>query len=407
MKSEQQLDRRRLLQGGALLGGAALFGTSPTAALLRRSAEEQDDEAPILVVIQLAGGNDGLNTIVPHGDDVYHASRKFTHVDSKSLLPLDEYRGFNPLLGGLHNLYESGQLAIVEGVGYGPPNRSHFSSFDIWHAASLLGKAGGDGWLARLASMIGHGDERDTNIAVHVGERAPYSMYSRTTSTVCFNDPDLYRWDEHENLICDAADAEMTGSTGPSLSRVRSTFLQARDSSADIRAAVDRYKPNVEYPESRLGFALKVCAALIEARVGARILSVELAGFDTHAKQVGRHDYLLKTFDSSLSAFLADLEGTSQAKRTTVFAFSEFGRRVADNASLGTDHGTAGPSFIAGPAVRGGLYGAHPAMDALEEGDLVYTTDFRSVYATLIQDWFGADSAKLLGDSYPILPILA
>jgi uncharacterized protein (DUF1501 family) len=409
-----RIDRRCVLKGGlAAMGGVALFG-GPAAAASRFLARPEgvDDEAPILVVLQLAGGNDGLNTIVPFQDDVYHRSRKIA-VDRTKLLPLDDYRGFHPLLGGMRELYERGELAIVEGVGYAQPNRSHFASFDIWHAASMLGKAGGDGWLARLAAAVGHGDERDTNLAVHVGDRAPYSLFSRTASTVCFNDPELYRWNENEGAICSAAELSMPESAGgmtePSaptrVSRVRSTFLQARESSAAIRAAAAEYRPRVEYPDNRLGYAMKVCAALIQARIGARILSVELPGFDTHARQVGKHDYLTETWDGSLAAFLADLRGTPQGERTSVLVFSEFGRRVADNASGGTDHGTAGPTFVAGSKVRGGLYGKHPSLEDLDDGDLKFTTDFRSVYATLIQDWFRADAGAVLGGTYPTLPL--
>ena len=191
------------------------------------------------------------------------------------------------------------------------------------------------------------------------------------------------------------------------MGRVRSTFLKARDSSGEIRGAVDAYKPRVEYPDSGLGYSLSVVAALANGGVGSRILSVELDGFDTHSGQRARHDELLRTVDGALTAFLEDLRGTPVGARTTVLVFSEFGRRVAENASIGTDHGTAGPLFVAGAAVKGGLYGKHPSLQDLDDGDLKFTNDFRGVYATLIQDWFGRDAEALLGAKYDTLPLFA
>ena len=403
-------DRRRVLLGGvAAVGGFALLGHRPAAAArLLSSSFEQDDEGSTLVVVQLAGGNDGLNTIVPYSDDLYHGARNVLRVPAGDVLKIDDYRGFNPLLPGLRDLWERGELAIVEGAGYPTPNRSHFASFDIWHAADLRGKAGGYGWLARLASELRRGDESDVNLAVHVGDRMPYSLYAPEAGGVCFRDPDHYKWNRHESAICDTVEETGTGAA-ERMSRLRNTFLNARESSSAIREAVAKYQPRVEYPDSQLSYSLAVCAALIQRRVGSRILSVELTGFDTHATQGPRHDYLLTEWNGAVSAFLDDLRGTPAGERTSVLMFSEFGRRVAENASAGTDHGTAGPMFVAGSAVRGGLYGEHPSLepDQLDEGDLVFNTDFRSVYATLIQDWMKRDAEALLGAKYPALPLFA
>jgi uncharacterized protein (DUF1501 family) len=407
LSSHPEFDRRSILSGLAAMGGLALFGDSASAAarFVAGGAQDEEDEGPILVVLQLAGGNDGLCTVVPHADDIYHANRDTTRVRAADVLRIDDYRGFNPLLGGMHRIWERGEMAIVEGVGYPNPNRSHFASFDIWHAASLRGKAGGDGWLARLAGELRTGGSNDVNRAVHVGDRLPYSLFSPETSGVCFRDPGQYRWDKNEQAICDTADGDMD--TASRMARVRNTFLQARDSSAAIRDAVGRYEPRVEYPDSDLGYSMSVLAALIQGGVGARVLSVELAGFDTHVGQRPRHDYLLTKWDTSLSAFLEDLRGTPAADRTTVVVFSEFGRRVAENASVGTDHGTAGPMLVIGPKVKGGLYGRHPTLEELDDGDLIFNTDFRSVYATLVQDWMKRDAETLLGAAYPTLPLFA
>jgi len=405
---DRRTDRRRVLAGGlTTLGGLALFGGPAAAARLLPRGQDDDDEGPILVCLQLAGGNDGLTTIVPYADDLFHAARADTRVRAEDVLRIDDYRGFHPLLPGLHRQYERGELAIVQGVGYPTPNRSHFASFDIWHAASLRGKAGGDGWLARLARQLHSGKASDANLAVHVGDRLPYSLYSPRGAGVCFRDPDQYRWNQNGTAICDTAASEPAMDAASRMAMVRSTFLQARDSSAAIRAAVDAYEPTAEYPDTPLGHAMGVVAALIQQRVGARILSVELDGFDTHANQKVRHEELMRTWDGALEALLDDLRGTPQGQRTVVLVFSEFGRRVAENGSIGTDHGTAGPLFVAGPGVEGGLYGTYPSLAELDEGDLIFNTDFRSVYATLIRDWFGQDDEALLGASYPTLPLFA
>jgi len=403
-------DRRRVLMGGvAAMGGFALLGDRTAAARSLAGALE-DEDGPILVVLQLAGGNDGLNTVVPYADDRYHAAREKLRVRAEEVLRIDDYRGFNPLLPGLNDLWKRGELAIVEGVGYPHPNRSHFASFDIWHAADTRGKAGGYGWLARLAAELRSGDEqRDVNLAVHVGDRLPYSLYAPEAAGVCFRDPDHYKWNQNEKAICDTVVAEADMGSAQRMERLRNTFLSARESSGAIRSAVEQYSPRVEYPDSQLGYSISVCAALIQQGVGARILSVELTGFDTHATQGPRHDYLLRDWNGALTAFLDDLRGTPAGARTSVLMFSEFGRRVAANASDGTDHGTAGPVFVAGQAVKGGLYGKFPSLepDQLDDGDLVFNTDFRSVYATLIQDWMKRDAEALLGAKYPTLPLFA
>jgi len=405
-------DRRAVITGGlAAMGGLALFGNRTAAAANFLTRPFVDEEDPLLVVVQLSGGNDGLSTIVPYAEDDYHAVRTTTRVFAKDVLKIDDYRGFNPLLAGMRSIWDRGELAIVEGVGYAHPNRSHFASFDIWHAASDRGTAGGNGWLARLGGLLRKGDEGDVNIAVHVGERLPYSLYSPESPGVCFRDPRQYQWDRNGEDICEAAGGGMGGMGGMDpemrMGRVRNTFLKARDSSAVIRKAVDRYQPKVEYPDSNLGYSLSVVAALANGGIGTRILSVELDGFDTHSGQRVRHDELLRTLDGALTAFLEDLRGTSVGERTTVMVFSEFGRRVAENASIGTDHGTAAPLFVAGAPVEGGLYGKHPSLQDLDEGDLKFTNDFRGVYATLIADWFQQDADAMLGASYPTLPLFA
>lgn len=393
--------RRNLLQAGLAAGGALFLPRTSLAASLglRRGSGQGGN---VLVVIELSGGNDGLNTIVPHGDDLYHAARPTLRVPAAEVLKIDDYRGFNPLLARLRRRWDAGQMAIVEGAGYPEPNRSHFASFDIWRAADRRGRMVPDGWLGRALEAM-YGAETDPNRAFHIGGTLPYSLKSGVQTASCFESPGSYR-----RLRGDEEVEALGGSPAAgTLAQVQDVFDAAHGSSATVRAAAAAYRPRVEYPRGALGDALRTAAALIQEDIGVRILNIEQGGYDTHVRQAGTHRNLLTEWDAALAAFLDDLDGTEGGARTTVLVYSEFGRRVAENASGGTDHGVAGPMYVFGPAVAGGLYGAHPSLAELDEGDLVHTTDFRSVYATLLQRWLDVEPTRVLDTSYPVLPLLS
>jgi uncharacterized protein (DUF1501 family) len=393
------LDRRRLLVGGASLLGASC--------LLSRRARAwvgpADDAAPrTLLLLELAGGNDGLDTIVPFAEDAYHAARPRVGIAAADVLRIDGYRGFHPALQGVRRLWDDGRLAIVEGAGYPQPNHSHFTSQDIWHTARAAGRASGDGWIGRLMARLYPQDVALPH-AVHVGQTLPYSLHSATHPIVCFDSPPAYRWAENGKGIVAAATQEERSrpmdAAGP-LAAIRGIASNASVSSVEVRRAAARYQPRVEYPRWDLGQDLKTAAALLMSGIGVRVMSVTHYGYDTHANQRERHDQLMQELDQSLCAFLQDVRGTAAGDNVLVLAFSEFGRRVADNASNGTDHGTAGPMFLAGAPVRGGLLGRHPSLQDLVEGDLVHTTDFRTVYAAVLERWFGVESEPILGARY-------
>jgi len=303
------------------------------------------------------------------------------------------------------------RLAIVEGCGYPNPVRSHFKSMDIWHAASERGRYEGEGWIARL-SRAAWPTETSTELVVHIGSSAPYSVYSAARPSIAFGSPEVYKWFAIKQSDLEAyrragrssetEKDEEKGETGGAkvLDRLRGVLSEAQESSQRVRQAAMTYAPKVTYPNNLVGNSLRAAAALIDARMGTRVLSVELGGFDSHNGQRNQHDGRMRELDEALGVFLQDIHGSPAGKNVIVVAFSEFGRRVQENASGGTDHGVAGPVLVAGSSVKGGIYGKHPSLTDLDDGDLKHTTDFRSVYGTVIEKWFGADQAKVLDKRY-------
>jgi uncharacterized protein (DUF1501 family) len=414
---KHKFDRRALLTGGAaVFGGLWLASSSASASphvfVKRSNSDRDEDDAPrTLLVLELSGGNDGLDTIVPYADDLYHKGRTRIGLRTPDLLKLDDYRAWNPELKKMRALYDEGRLAIIEGTGYPHPNRSHFTSQDIWYTAHETGRASGDGWMGRLTAALYPDDKRVPHL-VHIGTTKPYSLKSSTHPVVFLDAPTAYRFALNAGAIV-AASPAMDASSMPAhgsraaVDRIGNVVHSAQESSAAFRRAASEYKPRVEYPDTELGKDLQTAAALLQGGVGARVLSVTQTGYDTHDSQRGRHTALLDELDGALSAFFQDVRGTSAGDKLVVMMFSEFGRRVEDNASGGTDHGVAGPMFLLGTPVKGGLYGKHPSLSELDEGDLIHTTDFRSVYASVIQHWLGTDAAGVLGAQYPQIPMFA
>jgi uncharacterized protein (DUF1501 family) len=401
--------------GGLSMAGGALALPIGRAGSLLGDPLEEDGEPPILVLVELAGGNDGLNTLVPYADDAYYAQRPKLQVARDTVLPLSDELGLSPHLSRLRGIFDDGRMAVVRGVGYPNPVYSHFKSFEIWHTAHLDGRAAGDGWIARLRAAAWGRDPRP-ELVVHVGSDQPYSLHSSKHGVLSFEVPEKYLWvgeSEGRRSYRAAGDMTETGNAAANegrnavLSRLYRTLRQAQSTSPRILEATDADEPGVEYPAEPFARSLRTIAALIEARMGTRIFSVQLEGFDTHAAQIKRHAELLQTLDAGLSSFLTDLKGRSSSRNVLVAVVSEFGRRVKENHSRGTDHGSAGLSFLLGERVKGGLYGEQPSLTKLDEdGNLVFNTDFRSVYATLVEDWFGVPQREVLWEEHPRLPVL-
>ncbi|TVQ59192.1 MAG: DUF1501 domain-containing protein, partial [Phycisphaerales bacterium] len=413
--------RRSFLARGVVLASAAV--TAPS--FVHRSAMAMAQAAGglssvpgvpderILVVVQLGGGNDGLNTVIPFQERAYYNARPGIAVPESEALRLGRNVdvALHPRLEALKAMYDDGLLSIVQGVGYPNPNRSHFMSMDIWQTGDTRGT--GDGWLGRYVDNECKGrPENPAPAPVAIGAEAPLALQGRTSQPIAFESPELFRWtgeDLHDALrepyhaITHGArhdddhpgGAEHSGGSREFLLR---TAMDAQVSSEAIRRAV-RAQPLVEYPRSGLARQLAMVSAMIRAEMKTRVYYVTLGGFDTHAGQggaMGRHANLLEQLATSIKAFYADLKAHGADGRVLTMTFSEFGRRVGQNASNGTDHGAAAPLFLVGPMVRPGVRNAHPSMTNLEDGDVRHSVDFRAVYTGVLRDWMKTDPTPII-----------
>jgi len=428
--------RREFLFSGLTLASAALFVPS----FIQRSALGLPMVAPgmssipgvnedrILVVVQLSGGNDGLNTLVPFGDAAYYRARPAIAVPENRVVKLDKTagRGLHPALSPLADLYNEGQAAVIQGVGYPNPNRSHFKSMDIWHTADTSGT--GAGWLGKYMDAeccgFGKGESGKAEKAgggsnqpgIAIGRDAPLAMQGLAAKPIAFENTDLFRWmgqDVHGALVKPYDELTRAGVVGGAGEHSNAAFLMrtaldAQVSSDQIRKAVSQ-APLVEYPGSDLGRQLAMVGSMIRAGLKTRVYYVTQGGFDTHAGQGGengRHAQLLGQFAQAVRTFQRDLVAQGNQDRVLTMTFSEFGRRVSQNASGGTDHGTAAPMFLTGTKVNAGMLGEHPSLSMLDDGDLKYTTDFRSVYAGVLEGWLGAKSQPILDGSYKPMKVV-
>ncbi len=393
------MNRRSFLSSGlAMVGGSRLLSAGTRPWPFAQSSNERT-----LVVLELRGGNDGLSTLVPYGDDEYYKLRKGTAWKPETLHKVDEYRGFHKDLTEVSKRFNKGEVAVFQGIGYPNPNKSHFKSREIWHTADLRGRAGNDGWLGRLCEQR-FPDSTLPELSIHIGNEEPYSLQSSTHPPVIFRSPDTYRWlgdgDAEASL-----DATERGGKGSTLDRLRRVMTNAKSSSARILDVLQRYETPVEYPTHESSRSMRAAAALIHAGMGSRVISATFRGFDTHADQRFDHSNALGILDNALQGFLADLERSQAGRETLVLVTSEFGRRAQENGSRGTDHGKAGVALALGTPVKGGLFGEHPSLTELDNGDLAYNLDFRRLYATALE-WMGADAAGILGAKYDSLPFV-
>jgi uncharacterized protein (DUF1501 family) len=389
-------------------------------------------DGTLLVVLQMAGGNDGLNMVVPYGDDAYYRARPRLGLTADKVLKINDYVGLNGRLTAAKALLDEGHLSVVQGVGYPNPNRSHFRSTEIWQTASDADRIVSAGWLGRYFDNCCAG--ADPTIAVAIGDQMPQAFAAKTPTGVTFSQPEQFRWKSsqpaqgrmsaeefffrqlNEADGKDNADAAEGGSIGAlsekgkedlgALDFLQRTALDAQLSSDKILAIARKYKSTVSYPPGRLGASLNMIARMIAGGLPTRVYYASQGGFDTHAGQLNAHERLMSEFNDAIAAFVSDLKQQGNFDRVLLMTFSEFGRRVAENANGGTDHGAAAPIFLLGGKVKPGFLGKHPSLTDLDHGDLKFNTDFRSIYGTVLEQWLNAPSQIVLGRKFPSLPIV-
>ena len=407
----------------------------------------------ILVVLQLAGGNDGLNTVIPFSSDDYYKARPRLSIHKDKALKVNDDFAFHPNASGFKKLFEDGHMAVMHAVGYPNPNRSHFRGTDIW-ATAEPDKVAQTGWLGRYFDSCCSGADpgpdskapaaknankettADPNSAVALTNDPPTALQGAKYIPIAFRnleglayrdagknsavrsafeklndvDPDDMNSEDHKvmqerqkKLI-----TPVTGARDQTEEFLQRTALNARVYADQIRKTASTVQNKANYPTSRLGADLKLVAQMIAAGAPTRVYYVTLGGFDTHSNQVQRHDQLMAQLGSAVESFITDLKALGHLDRTMVMTFSEFGRRVSENGSQGTDHGEAAPLFMFGGPVKPGFYGQFPDLSPskLHRGDVPFSTDFRRIYATVLRDWLKADDAKILGKKFDTLPLL-
>lgn len=402
--------REFLVQGLGLIGvGAALPNFLIRTALAGPQARAGEK---ILVVVQLSGGHDGLSAVVPYRNDDYNKNRDDTRIKAEEVLKINDDLGFHPHLKDVKKLLDQGQLAAVLGVGYPNHNRSHFTSMDIWHQADPTRKAT-YGWLGRYADRQ-FADVRDPllTLAVGGGDKAPRAIQGKDHPGISLARPEAYRFvGERSNPKLAEAYRQLQKAepaTSEGVQFVARTAVDANLSSEQIQRIAGLRKSTARYPATGLATSLQTVANLIAANLSTRVYYVFQGGFDTHANQRQRHNTLMTELNDALIAFQNDLAAQGNAERVLTLSFSEFGRTLKENKSKGTDHGTSSVMFLAGPAVQPGVHGK---LQSLAPADLVNrepvcTVDFRSVYATVLEQWLGTASEAILGSKFPRVPCL-
>jgi uncharacterized protein (DUF1501 family) len=400
--------RRDFLQ--AALGTSTLMSLGSVVPdwLLRsaKAASQRDGRDTVLVVLQLTGGNDGLNTVVPYADDEYGRNRPTLRLPTNELHKIDASLGFHPRMEAFSKLYKDGHLAIVQGVGCPNPDQNHERALRMWHTADPQRPQCPTGWLGRAVDRVWSPVASDTTAAFVGPIPRPFALNAENVVV-----PSLR---SAEDITIHQPAGWAAPITAPSdntlLQFMRQSALDARGKSERIEAVVKTAGGSADYPAFGLARDLRTVAQLIRADVGIRIFLAELGGgglggFDNHANQLGNHCALLHQLAESVAAFLYDLQRDKQLDRVVLMTFSEFGRTVKENGRRGTDHGIAAPVFLAGGQVKGGLVGPHPSLTDLDKGALKMHTDFRQVYATVLDRWLGFDSEPVLGGRFESLDV--
>lgn len=364
----------------------------------------------VLVLLNLQGGNDGLNCVVPHGDEAYYRMRPTLAIARNDVLAIDQQLGFNPRMQSMKALYDRGMVAVVQGVGYPDPDHSHFRSTEIWQTA-VPDRYEHTGWLGRYLDDANLPADNLFN-GVAIAQVLPEALVSRTVDVPAIAQINGYGLVSDRNTSARRTYSELVRDnrfpfTSPYLAHVAEIEDHAQRGSQELPKLVAGYHTDAAYPPTPLGRSLALAAQIVGSKTGTKVLYVQHGSFDTHVSQKATQDRLLGELADALKAFYDDLAAHGNDKRVLTMTFSEFGRRIEENASRGTDHGEASPLFLIGGGVKGGVYGTLPDLGNTNMGNVRFSTDFRSVYATVIERWLGRSSQKILGGSFPQLSALA
>lgn len=405
-------ERRRFIQ--ASLAGTAVISLSGAVpnVLLSATKPMASTNENILVVLQLSGGNDGLNTVIPFGDDEYYKNRFTLAIGKNTVRKIDDHTGFHPALNGLSDQLEKGKVAVVQGVGYPNPNRSHFESMDLWHTSHQMKHSATVGWLG---NTVDRGMAKLDLPAIHLGQGLqPLALKTDLRPIPSIRSIDNFRLNVGRDKRSKQALAKLIKAKRDDSNSLLGYVHQSANIAIETSHRLERVDQSkgveFNYPQTTLGRNLGVIANLIESGLGTRIYYVTLDGFDTHSNQAEAHQALLSEAGNSISAFLNQIEKQGNDQRVSLMAFSEFGRRVRENASRGTDHGAAAPLFVCGSAVKSGLIGDHPDLSDLDQGDMKFKIDYRQVYADILANWMKLDNKivePIVGGKYRSLGLFS
>jgi len=368
---------------------------------------------PVIVVFQLSGGNDYMNSVIPHSNPLYRDNRPFIGIPDDDIIKVDQNIGFHPSMAPFKRLYDKGMMAIIHGVGYPNSIRSHFRSMDIWHTCEPE-KLGTEGWLGRAAREL---DPKKENVVTTVsfGPTLFRALALPGVPVACVDDLDNYGLltgfsEEQKRTKILERFARLYSpaiGTGPIMDYLGQTGIDAMNGADILKIAPQTYSSNIEYPDTTTAKKLKGVVQVHTANLGTRIFYLDQGSYDTHANQAGPHATLLQEAAEGVETFFDDLREHNADDNVVMLIFSEFGRRVHDNGG-GTDHGSAGVCFAIGNNIKGGQYSEYPSMkpEDLEQGDLVYNHDFRSVYSTYLEDWLGLDAKPIVGGTFEKLQFI-
>lgn len=406
----EKTTRRELFGRGSVLAvglmAPAWLSAVAKADIVRLSKGVAVDPDNILIVCQLSGGNDGLNTVIPYTNADYYKARPNIGIPESDVLKLADGLGFHPEMAGMTELFKEGKVAVINNVGYPNSNRSHFKSMDIWQSANPEAP-NGTGWVGRTFDLSLENGPLSPIAAVGLSNEKPLALQAKNASIPCFaslndvvsmvGDPDSERM-----LREIQGDQAKMGSAVHTIQQANNTALDAMHL---LKDQISKFQPKQEYGNDRFGEGFKQISQLVATSPQTRVIYFSNGGFDTHSRQADSHKTLLKNFSDAVTKFQREMEAIGKDKKVIVLVFSEFGRRTYENGSAGTDHGKAGPMFLIGSPVKGGFYGGVPNFTDLDQGDLKHQVDFRQVYAASLDNWMGTDSQAVLGDKFKDLPL--